>query len=79
MKRQLTDSEKFAVHSACWQVDLAALPYVDRLAVARERLVTAALGLPVYRLQSTSPANAGWSFKRKLEAWRAVFIAHGVR
>ena len=23
-------------------------------------------------------ANAGWSFERKLDAWRAVFAAHGL-
>lgn len=40
---------------------------------ARHRRVTEALGLPVYRLPSTSPANASWSFERKLAAWRAVF------
>lgn len=34
---------------------------------------TARLGLPVYRLPSTSPANAGWTFERKLAAWREVF------
>ena len=44
---------------------------------ARARRVTAALGLPVYRLPSTSPANASWSFERKLAAWRDVFAAHG--
>ena len=33
---------------------------------------TRALGLPVYRLPSTSPANASWSFERKLAAWREV-------
>lgn len=33
---------------------------------------TAALGLPVYKLPSTSPANASWSFERKLAAWREV-------
>ncbi len=118
--------------SAIWQVDLAALPYAQRLAVAqarglglwdvyaacrregsldsairaavpndlaalvarlpqlaaighngsesaRARRVTEALGRPVYRLPSTSPANARWSFELKLEAWRAVFVAHGVR
>ena len=43
---------------------------------ARARRVTEALGLPVYRLPSTSPANASWSFERKLAAWRAVFDAH---
>lgn len=39
---------------------------------------TAALGVPVYRLPSTSPANASWSFERKLAAWREVFAAHGL-
>lgn len=37
-----------------------------------------ALGLQVERLPSTSPANASWSFDRKLAAWRAVFTAHGI-
>ena len=46
---------------------------------ARARRVTQALGVPVYCLPSTSPANASWSFERKLEAWRAVLAAHGVR
>jgi TDG/mug DNA glycosylase family protein len=39
---------------------------------------TRALGLPVYRLPSTSPANASWSFDRKLTAWREVFARHGL-
>ena len=39
---------------------------------------TQQLGLPVYRLPSTSPANVGWSFERKLAAWREVFEAHGL-
>ena len=37
-----------------------------------------ALGLPVYRLPSTSPAHAAWSFERKLTAWREVFLAAGL-
>lgn len=37
-----------------------------------------ALGFTVERLPSTSPANASWSFDRKLAAWRAVFAAHGI-
>ena len=39
---------------------------------------TALLGLPVYKLPSTSPANASWSFERKLAAWREVFEKHGL-
>jgi hypoxanthine-DNA glycosylase len=37
---------------------------------------TQALGLPVYRLPSSSPANASWSFERKLAVWRQVIAAH---
>jgi hypoxanthine-DNA glycosylase len=39
---------------------------------------TGALGLPVYRLPSTSPANASWSFERKLTAWRDVVRVAGL-
>lgn len=39
---------------------------------------TGKLGLPVYRLPSTSPANAGWTFERKLAAWREVFQQQGL-
>ncbi len=39
---------------------------------------TRALGLPVHRLPSTSPANASWSFERKLAAWVEVFRGAGV-
>jgi len=39
---------------------------------------TAQLGVPVYRLPSTSPANAAWSFERKCEAWREVLARHGL-
>jgi len=42
---------------------------------ARAMRITAALGVPVLRLPSTSPANASWSFERKLAAWRAAFEA----
>ena len=45
---------------------------------ARFMRTTAALGVPVVRLPSTSPANASWSFERKLAAWRAAFDACGV-
>lgn len=45
---------------------------------ARSMRITHSLGLPVYRLPSTSPANASWSFERKLAAWREVFEAAGL-
>ena len=45
---------------------------------ARHMRITQALGLPVVQLPSTSPANASWSFDRKLAAWRAVFEQAGV-
>ena len=45
---------------------------------ARAMRVTGALGLPVHRLPSSSPANASWSFDRKLAAWAAVFRQHGL-
>jgi hypoxanthine-DNA glycosylase len=35
----------------------------------------AALGLETIVLPSTSPANAGWSFDRKLDAWRKALAA----
>ncbi|MCU0928352.1 MAG: DNA-deoxyinosine glycosylase [Burkholderiaceae bacterium] len=45
---------------------------------ARAIRVTRALGVPVWRLPSTSPANASWSFERKLAAWREAFAAAGI-
>lgn len=42
------------------------------------RAVQAALGLPAHRLPSTSPANASWSFARKLQGWRDVVQALGL-
>ena len=41
--------------------------------------LTRSLGLPVYRLPSTSPANASWTFARKLQAWREVFQVTGLQ
>lgn len=45
---------------------------------ARAMRHLAALGFEVLRLPSTSPANASWSFERKLAAWRDAFVACGV-
>ena len=39
---------------------------------------SAALGLPVHKLPSTSPANASWSLERKLAAWREVVQPYGL-
>ena len=36
------------------------------------------VGLPVFKLPSTSPANASWSFERKLAAWREVYLSCGL-
>jgi len=43
---------------------------------ARFRRATLQLGLEVHALPSTSPANASWSFDRKLAAWREVFARY---
>ena len=36
------------------------------------------LGVHVFRLPSTSPANASWSFERKVAAWQDVFAKCGL-
>lgn len=46
------------------------------------KLVRASLGVehfPSVKLPSTSPANASWSFERKLAAWRDVMLQAGLR
>ena len=45
---------------------------------ARAMRFTRTLGVPVLRLPSTSPANASWSFERKLAAWREAFTTVGI-
>jgi G:T/U-mismatch repair DNA glycosylase len=45
---------------------------------ARQRRHTEALGLPVWRLPSSSPAHASWSFERKRQAWQQAFAAAGL-
>ena len=57
--------------------DLRAIAHNGRES-ARAMRVTAALGLPVWRLPSSSPANASWSFDRKRDAWREAFRAAGL-
>ncbi len=45
---------------------------------ARARRAVEALGWAGRRLPSTSPANASWSFDRKLLAWRTAFVEAGL-
>jgi hypoxanthine-DNA glycosylase len=45
---------------------------------ARSMRVTRTFGVPVWRLPSTSPANASWSFERKRAAWREAFTQAGI-
>jgi len=45
---------------------------------ARAMRHVASLGYGVLRLPSTSPANASWSFDRKLAAWREAFATAGL-
>ena len=47
-------------------------------ASARVMPASAALGVPVFRLPSSSPAYASLGFERKLAAWREVFVASGL-
>lgn len=39
---------------------------------------SAVLGVPTYRLPSTSPAHASWSMERKRVAWGEVFQRAGI-
>ena len=45
---------------------------------ARAMKQVASCGYTVLRLPSTSPANASWSFERKLAAWRAALSEAGL-
>ncbi len=65
--------------------DIAALQLPQLAAIAhnggesyKHARHTQTLGVPVYKLPSTSPANASWTFERKLAAWREVMERHGL-
>ena len=45
---------------------------------SRAMRFTRTLGVPVCRLPATSPANAGWSFAHKRDAWAAAFAEAGL-
>jgi hypoxanthine-DNA glycosylase len=65
--------------------DIAALQLPELRAIAhnggesfKHARHTRSLGVPVYPLPSTSPANASWSFARKLAAWRGLMQECGL-
>ena len=66
------------------QADAALAPVGARMAVEAAfawngpAAGLAALGLPVHKLPSTSPANASWSLERKLSAWREILMQYGL-
>ncbi len=64
-----------AVQGTCPQLEAIAHNGGESFRHARH---TEQLGVPVYKLPSTSPANASWSFDRKLAAWAEVLRRHGV-
>jgi hypoxanthine-DNA glycosylase len=73
--RQAQLNDFAAIRQLCPELQAIAHNGGESYKHARHTLV---LGLPVYRLPSTSPANASWSFERKLAAWREVFEKHGL-
>ena len=54
---------------------LAAIAHNGGESFRHAKVVRASLGedIPSLRLPSTSPANASWSFEKKLNAWREAF------
>ena len=47
-------------------------------AIAAITVAASSVRIQFYKLPSTSPANASWSFERKLAAWRGVFEEQGL-
>ena len=77
--RQAQVNDFAALARRCPQ--LGAIAHNGGESFKQARHVVASLGsasLPVYPLPSTSPANASWSFERKLAAWREVVAACGL-
>ena len=64
-----------ALRQQCPQLKLALHNGGESYKHARQ---TQALGLVAVKLPSTSPANASWSFEKKLQAWREALTAHGL-
>lgn len=73
--KQATPNDFSQVQAAC--PELVAVAHNGGESFKHAKL-TQALSVPVYRLPSSSPANATWSFERKLQAWREVFNQAGL-
>jgi hypoxanthine-DNA glycosylase len=65
-----------SLHSRCPALQAIAHNGGESFKLAK---LTRALGLPVFRLPSTSPAHASQSWLQKLEAWQAVFHQTGFK
>ena len=61
-----------------WTGDRGEASREPRPARPRAAHAVASVEVQFYKLPSTSPANASWSFERKLAAWREVFEKHGM-
>jgi hypoxanthine-DNA glycosylase len=62
-------AEHRSVRAVFFNGQMAATAYRRHVAPT---LTAETAGVATIRLPSTSPANASWSFERKLEAWRQV-------
>ena len=69
-----------AGHDICSVITRQDAPVGRKRVMTQSPVAEAAetLGLPVLRLPSTSPANASWTFERKLAAWREVVAQAGL-
>ncbi|MDB5889487.1 MAG: DNA-deoxyinosine glycosylase [Polaromonas sp.] len=67
--RQAVPNDVACLLDACPQLQAIAFNGSESFRQAKH---LKALALHMYRLPSSSPANAAWSFERKLAAWRTV-------
>lgn len=78
--RNATVNDFSALRQGCPQ--LQAIAHNGAESFRHTKVVATALGpdsgVAFYKLPSTSPANASWSFARKCAAWREVLAVHGL-